>query len=139
MWHACTSLVGIVLMALLGTHQANASDRIPVAPMESHNPRNMARLLRSSPKQHNARRYDGDLAQVQGLLAVGPSVLGSGIAGDRHFSQSGTCHPDDTQQLLAELYQLDVLGTRAFLTHAFREGDLLAFTQFLETDAFEAR
>lgn len=107
--------------------------------MESRNPRNMARRLRSSSKQHNARRYDGDFAQVPGLLAVGPSALVSGIAGDRHFHQSGTCHPDDTQQLLAELYQLDVLGTRAFLTHTFRVGDPLAFMQFLETDVLEAR
>ena len=46
---------------------------------------------------------------------------------------------DDTRQVLAELYQLDGLGTRAFLTTAFRVGHLLAFTQFLETDALKAR
>ena len=41
--------------------------------------------------------------------------------------------------VLAELHQLDVLGTRAFLTPTFRVGHLLAFTQFVETDALEAR
>ena len=38
-----------------------------------------------------------------------------------------------------ELYRLDVLGTRAFRTLAFRVGHLLAFMQFLETDALEGR
>ena len=41
--------------------------------------------------------------------------------------------------VLAELHRLDVLGTRAFRTPAFRVGHLLAFMQFLETDALEAR
>jgi hypothetical protein len=39
----------------------------------------------------------------------------------------------------AELDRLDVLGTRAFLPLAFRVRHLLAFTQFVETDALEAR
>ena len=38
-----------------------------------------------------------------------------------------------------ELYRLDVLGTRAFRPPAFRVGHLLAFMQFVETDALEAR
>ena len=45
----------------------------------------------------------------------------------------------DTWKVLAELYRLDVFGTRAFRTLAFRVGHLLAFTQFLESDALEAR
>ena len=35
------------------------------------------------------------------------------------------------------LYRLDVLGTRAFWTLAYRVGDLLAFMQGLEADALE--
>ena len=41
--------------------------------------------------------------------------------------------------VLAELYRLDVLGTRAFLTPAFRVGHLLAFMQGVESDTLEAR
>ena len=44
-----------------------------------------------------------------------------------------------TGQVLAELYRLDVLGTRAFRTLAYGIGDLLAFMQGLETDALEGR
>ena len=39
----------------------------------------------------------------------------------------------------AELYRFDVLGTRTLRSSAFRVGDLLAFTQVLETNTFEAR
>ena len=45
----------------------------------------------------------------------------------------------DLRQILAELYRLDVFGTRAFRTSAFGVGHLLAFVQFVETDALEAR
>jgi len=41
--------------------------------------------------------------------------------------------------VLAELYQLHVLGTRAFLPSAFGVGDFLAFTQFVKTDTLESR
>jgi len=46
---------------------------------------------------------------------------------------------DDARIVLAELHRLDVLGTRAFLSPAFRVGHPLAFTQILEIDTFEAR
>ena len=46
---------------------------------------------------------------------------------------------DDARHILPELYRLDVLGARAFFPPAFREGHPLAFTQFVETDALEAR
>ena len=39
---------------------------------------------------------------------------------------------------MRELHRLDVLGTRAFRTLTFRVGDLLAFTQFVETDSLDA-
>ena len=45
---------------------------------------------------------------------------------------------DDPRKVLAELHRLDVLGTRAFWSPAFRIGHLLAFLQFVETDALEA-
>ena len=38
-----------------------------------------------------------------------------------------------------ELQRLDVLGTRAFRTLTFREGNFLAFMQVFETDTFHAR
>jgi hypothetical protein len=41
--------------------------------------------------------------------------------------------------VLAELYRLDVLGTRAFRPLAFRVRHLLAFMQVVETDALKAR
>jgi hypothetical protein len=44
---------------------------------------------------------------------------------------------DDTRQVLADLNRLDVRGTRAFRTPAFRVGHLLAFMQVVETDALE--
>jgi hypothetical protein len=46
---------------------------------------------------------------------------------------------DDTRQVLAELYRLDVLGTRAFWTPAFRVRHLLAFLQVVKTATFDAR
>ena len=49
------------------------------------------------------------------------------------------CRRGPEIKFLADLHRLDVLGTRALRTPAFREGHLLAFTQFLESDPFEAR
>ena len=46
---------------------------------------------------------------------------------------------DDTRQVLAELNRLDVLGTRAFWTPAFRVRHLLAFLQVVKTATFYAR
>ncbi len=40
---------------------------------------------------------------------------------------------------MPELYRLDILGTWAFRALAFRVGHLLAYLQFVETDALEAR
>ena len=45
----------------------------------------------------------------------------------------------DKLELLAGLYRLDVLGTRAFRTLAVCVGHLLAFMQFIETDTLEGR
>ena len=46
---------------------------------------------------------------------------------------------EDRWQVPAELYWLDVLGTRASRLPTFRVGHLLPFMQFVETDTFEAR
>jgi hypothetical protein len=46
---------------------------------------------------------------------------------------------DDTGQVLAELNRLDVLGARAFWPPAFGVRHLLAFSQVVKTDTFEAR
>jgi hypothetical protein len=44
------------------------------------------------------------------------------------------CHPPP-----ADLYRFDVLGAWAFWTTAFSVGHFLAFMQFVETDALQAR
>jgi hypothetical protein len=46
---------------------------------------------------------------------------------------------DETRQVLTELHRLDVLGARAFWPPAFRVGNRLALTQFLKTNALDAR
>ena len=58
------------------------------------------------------------------------------VDGMSHRARRRQAKPPAT---VAELHRLDVLGTRAFRTPAFRVGHLLAFMQFLETDALEAR
>ncbi len=46
---------------------------------------------------------------------------------------------DGTRQVLAELNRLDVLGTGAFWTPAFRVRHLLGFLQIVKTAIFDAR
>ena len=71
---------------------------------------------------------DNDIGPVLVELSLGDPSGGIEVFAD-----------DDTRQAPAKLYRLDVLGTRAFLPLAFREGHLLAFPQFLESDALDGR
>ena len=82
-------------------------------------------------------RLDDDILLMVVELGLGDPNGGGEIVVGKGRIQDFVA--DDIQQVLAELYRLDVLGTRAFRTPAFRVGHLLAFMQFVETDALEAR